>query len=168
VIYCDDDDREAFLWRLDRVSRRHRWLCLTYCLMANHFHLLVCIPEGGLSAGMQELLSGFSRATNQRHGRCDHLFKQHFFSTRMKRDEQLLETSRYIVLNPTRAGLCASPERWKWSSYLACAGLSFVPNFLAADELLRFFAPQPDDARQRYREFVASAVDAGSDIVTKT
>ncbi len=116
---------------------------------------------------MQELLSGYSRATNQRYRRRDHLFRQHFFSTRLKRDPHLLEVSRYVVLNPVRAGLCEKPESWRWSSYRASTGKSFVPPFLAVNELLRFFGRAPEEARARYEEFVASAPPAVSDTVTE-
>ena len=167
TIYGDDQDRGRFLYLLDRVSRRHRWLCLAYCLMTNHFHLLVQIPDGGLSAGMQQLLSGYSRATNQRYGRRDHLFRQHFFSVRLKRQSHLLAASRYIVLNPVRAGLCDSPDRWRWSSHRACAGLEYGPAFLATGELLAIFAPKPDRARASYCDFVAAGIATTSDIVTK-
>jgi putative transposase len=79
------------------------------------------------------------------------------------------EALRYAVLNPARAGLCDLPEQWLWSSYRACVGLTFVPSFLAADELLRLFGPRPREARQRYREFVAAAAGVMvSDAVTKT
>jgi putative transposase len=165
-IYFDDRDRRHFFWRLDRVVQRHRWLCLAYCLMSNHFHLVLHTPDGGLSPGMQELLSGYSRTTNQRYGRRDHLFRQHFFSVRLKRDPHLLEVSRYVVLNPVRAGICEKPESWRWSSYRASVGLSFVPPFLAVHELLRFFGPSPEKARLRYEDFVASAPPAVSDTVT--
>jgi putative transposase len=168
AVYRDDRDRRAFLWRLGRVSARHGWICLSYCLMTNHFHLVVLIPDGGLSVGMQQLLSGYSRATNQRHQRCDHLFKQHFFSERMKRESQFLETCRYVVLNPVRAGICAAPEDWPWSSYGACAGIAFGPDFLAVDRFLRFYADDPAAARERYCAFVASASDTVSDTVTET
>ena len=135
--------------------------------MTNHFHFLLRIPQGGLSAGMQQLLTGYSRVTNKRYGRRDHLFRQHFLSVKLERDSHLLESARYLVLNPVRAGLCDEPRRWRWSSYRACAGLAFVPRFLAADELLKLFDKRPGPARRRYRDFVASAPDAVSDTVTE-
>lgn len=165
-IFSDDVDRGELLSRLDRTSRRYNWICLAYCLMTNHFHLVVTIPDGGLSTGMQELLSGYSRQTNRRYGRRDHLFRQHFFSVRLQRHEHLLEVCRYVVLNPVRAALCAAPEAWRWSSYRACAGLSFAPAFLARDNLLALFGRSPTVAEQRYRSFVAAGAVAVSDTGT--
>jgi putative transposase len=155
-IFRDDVDRRELLMRLGRTSRRYNWICLGYCLMTNHFHLVVTIPDGGLSSGMQELVSGYARQTNRRYGRRDHLFKQHFFSARLKRHEHLLEASRYVVLNPVRAGLCRMPDEWRWSSYRACAGLAFAPPYLARDRLLALFGRSPKVAEARYCEFVAA------------
>lgn len=165
TIFYDDTDRSEFLWRLDRVQRRHNWICLAYCLMTNHFHLVVKIPDGGLSAGMHQLLTGYSRQTNRRHGRSDHLFRQHFRSLAIERDEHLLEACRYVVLNPVRAALCDDAGEWWWSSYRACAGLSHGPSFLAVSEVLALFGPEPRAAQASYREFVASARDAVSDTI---
>jgi putative transposase len=167
AIFRDDIDRSEFLRRLERTVGRYEWICLAYCLMTNHFHLIVKIPQGGLSSGMQELISGYSRQTNRRHDKRDHLFKQRFASVRLKRDSHLLEASRYVVLNPVRAGLCDSPAQWRWSSYRASAGFSFAPALLAKDELLALFGPRPELAAARYRNFVAAARDAGSDAETK-
>jgi REP-associated tyrosine transposase len=163
-IYRDDEDRHEFLSRLDRCVGRYRWICLAYCLMTNHFHLVLKIPEGGLSSGMQQLVSGYARETNSRYGRRDHLFKQHFFSVMLERDAHLLEACRYVVLNPVRAGLSASPAAWRWSSYRACAGFTFAPRLLATGELLKLFGREPHVAQARYREFVASARDAKSNV----
>ena len=166
AIFGDDVDRHEFLRRLERVVGRYRWICLAYCLMTNHFHLVVRIPESGLSAGMQELTSGYSRQTNRRYGRSGHFFRQRFFSSHLKRDAHLLESCRYVVLNPVRAGLCKSPAQWRWSSYRACAGFSFAPAFLATGDLLRLFGPRPELAQTWYREFVAQGRRVGGDAVS--
>ena len=166
-IFRDDFDRKEFLKRLGRCVSRYRWVCLAYCLMTNHFHLVLRNPEGGLSSGMPELISGHARQMNQRHGRRDHLFKQRFFSVQLTRESHFLEACRYVVLNPVRAGLCQSPAEWRWSSYRACAGHTFALGFLSTGELLRIFDSRPGMAAARYRSFVASADDAGSDAVTE-
>src|SRR2546423_12261485 len=134
--------------------------------MTNPFPLVVKIPDGGLSSGMQELVSGYARQTNRRYGRRDHLFRQRFFSVRLKRDAHLLEACRYVVLNPVRAALCESPAAWRWSSYRPCAGLTFAPPFLAKDAVLALFGRSPQQAQARYCDFVAAARDVGSDAGT--
>jgi putative transposase len=166
AIFGDDDDRRELLRRLDKATRRYNWVCLAYCLMTNHFHLVVKTPDLGLSSGMQELVSGYSRQTNRRYGRRDHLFRQRYFSVRLKREDHLLEVCRYVVLNPVRAGLCPSAARWQWSSYRASAGFSYAPAFLATDALLALFDRTPDEARARYRRFVAAARVVVSDVKT--
>jgi REP element-mobilizing transposase RayT len=167
AIYRDDEDRLRFLNRLERSVAKYRWICLAYCLMTNHYHLVVQTPTGGLSNGMQELNCGYSRENNRRYGRRDHLFRQRFFSVQLKRDSHLLEACRYVVLNPVRARLCRSPAHWRWSSYRACAGFSFAPPFLAVGELLGMFSRHPKASEAAYRRFVAAAADAVSDIVAK-
>jgi len=157
----DDHEREVFLALFRRLATRHGWTLGTYCLMSNHYHLLMRI-EQGLSDGMRELNGGFSSYTNARNGLEGHLFRNRFWCELMEDEAHYLQTARYIVLNPVRAGICATPEEWRWSSYRACAGLEFAPTFLAADELLRCFSDKPAAAREAYRGFVSEGIDEAS------
>ena len=169
-MYEDDFERQVFLKILSLVTRRFRWACHSFCLMSNHFHLLIELDTGGLSAGMQLLNGSFARFSNRRHGNVGHLFRNRFWSQELASEGHLFETARYIVLNPVRAGLCKRPEDWRWSSYRACAGLDFAPTFLAATQHLRFFGKEPSAARRAYREFVRDGIGASapvSDTVTK-
>jgi hypothetical protein len=126
--------------------------------MSNHYHLLMTI-ESGLSDGVRELNGAFSAYTNRRHGLDGHLFKNRFWYEPIEDEAHYLAAARYIVLNPVRAGLCATPEEWRRSSYRACAGLEFVPPFLKADELLRCFGQTPAAARDAYRTFVSEGIE---------
>ncbi len=157
-IYMDDHERKVFLRMFGRLSKRHGWQLGTYCLMTNHYHLLMTI-ERGLSDGMRELNGGFSSWTNQKNGLEGHLFKNRFWYEPIEDEAHYLQAARYIVLNPVRAGICASPEEWRWSSYRACVGLEFAPPFLAADELLRCFGDKPAAAREAYRSFVSDGIE---------
>jgi putative transposase len=157
-IYTDNHEREVFLSLFGRLAKRHRWSLGTYCLMNNHYHLLMTIEEG-LSDGMRELNGEFSSYTNARNGLDGHLFKNRFWCKLIIGEAQYLQTARYIVLNPIRAGLRELPEEWRWSSYRACAGLEFAPPFLAADELLRCFGKSPEAARETYRRFVRDGIE---------
>lgn len=160
-IYADDFDRRMFLKLLRLAVSRFRWACHSYCLMTNHYHLLIQLELGGLSAGMKLLNGTFAAFSNRRHGwRAQHLFRNRFWCELIEDEQHLLETARYIVLNPVRAGLCNAPEEWPWSSYRACAGLEFAPDFLAVTEHLRLFGRSPSAARRAYREFVRDGIGA--------
>jgi REP element-mobilizing transposase RayT len=154
TIYFTEDDFTTFLGLFDGVSRRYGWVVLAYCLMTNHYHLVVQLPFDGLSRGMQSINGRFARRTNVRHGRVGHLFQNRFFAEQIESDAHLLETARYVVLNPVRARVCRRPEEWRWSSYRPCAGLDLAPPFLALDEILGQFGSRPRQARREYRRFV--------------
>jgi putative transposase len=160
-IYADEFERRVFLKLLTLATRRFSWTCHSYCLMSNHYHLLIELEVGGLSAGMQLLNGAFARFSNRRHGYEGHLFRNRFWGELIEEDSHLLEVARYIVLNPVRAGICSAPEDWSWSSYRACAGLDFPPRFLAVTRHLRFFGRAPSAARRAYREFVRAGALAG-------
>ena len=166
-IFLDDADYRTFLAMLSRAVRGHRWDCLTFCLMPNHYHLVLAPRDGDVSAGMKALNGGYARHFNKRHGCEGHLFRNRFRSVEVARDEHLYEVCRYVVLNPVRAGLCRSAEDWPWSSHRASAGLDWSPPFLADRMLLRFFGASPSVARRRYREFVAAGASRVSDTVTR-
>jgi len=156
-IYDDDRDRELFVLQLATTIADYEWICHAYCLMGNHFHLLLQTLEPNLGLGMRRLNGVYARAFNKRHGRTGHLFEARYSSIPIERDAHLLEVCRYVVLNPVRAGICATAEEWQWSSYRATAGLSRPPHFLTgsqAGELL--------GGPRRYRDFVAEGCPAAS------
>jgi putative transposase len=155
AIYHDDVEREVFLVLLEKATKKFGWIVLSYCLMRNHYHLVLHTPSGRLSSGFCELNSGFARVMNLRHGRSNHLFGRRFGSELIEREAHMLEAARYVVLNPVRAGVCDRPEEWPWSSYRACAGLEFPRQFLAVNELLGHFGAEPESARRGYLRFVS-------------
>ncbi|NEX22029.1 addiction module toxin RelE [Thiorhodococcus mannitoliphagus] len=157
-IYEDEQDQEAFLGVLAEVVERFNWLCHAYCLMTNHYHLIVETVEGNLSKGMRQLNGVYTQASNRRHGRAGHLFQGRFKSILVDKDAYLLELTRYVVLNPVRAGLVAAPDDWPWSSYRAMIGMAPVPSWLAVDGLLRQFGEVREDACRRYQHFVSEGV----------
>ena len=140
AIYEDDEDHEAFLRVLAEVVERYHWICHAFCLMTNHYHLLVETREGNLSQGMRHLDGVYTQASNRRHSRVGHLLQGRFKGILVDKDAYLLELSRYIVLNPVRAGMVAAPQQWSWSSYLAMLGMTAAPSWLAVDGLLSQFA----------------------------
>jgi putative transposase len=124
-IYHDDDDRRWFLAHRDRIVARCRWRLHAYCLMDNHFHLLIETPWPNLSAGMQRLKCEYAAYFNSRHWLEGHLFKQRFDSRLIESEEHLHEALRYIALNPVKAGLCEHPSEWPWSSFYGAGSFLF-------------------------------------------
>lgn len=159
-IFRDDRDRTWLLDGLKQVVERYGWICHAFCLMGNHYHLMVETPNANLSLGMRQLNGVYAARFNRRHGRAGHLFEGRFKAWLVEKDAYALGVARYIVLNPVRAGLCTDPRQWRWSSYRATAGLERVPPFLSIDWLLTQFSPDRDEAHQRYRAFVDQALDA--------
>jgi putative transposase len=116
-IYHDDNDRFFFLALRDQVVRRFGWRLHEYCLMTNHFHLLFETPQPNLSNGMHRLNHVYAMYFNSRHGFDGHLFDKRFGSRLVETEEHWLDARRYIAFNPVRAGLCAHPRQWRWSSF---------------------------------------------------
>lgn len=154
-IFLDDGDRRRFLAILRSVVERLNVLCHAYCLMGNHYHLLLETPDANLSLAMRQLNGVYAQSFNRRYGRVGHLFQGRFTSRLVERETYLLAVSRYIVLNPVRADLVPSPADWTWSSYRAHAGYIEPPGFLTVDWLLtRFDTTDRHTAQQTYRKFV--------------
>ena len=155
-VFHDDRDRELFLGILARSAKRHALLVYAWCLMPNHYHLVVETPRGGLARAIHHLNGAYAQAFNRRHLRVGHLLQGRYKAILVQRESYLLELARYVVLNPVRAGICGRPEEFRWSSYRATAGLDPAPPFLWATVLLAQFGPEARTARARYRRFVAA------------
>jgi putative transposase len=154
-IYVDDDDRRRFLLLLERSARRYDWTIYTYCLMTNHYHVVLQLSDRGLSQGMCELNGGYALGFNDRHGRSNHLFGKRFWDRHIDNDAYLLEVCRYVVLNPLRAGREHQLGTWPWSSYRAAIGVDFAPSFLAVGDLLRHFGSTPATAKDAFIRHVS-------------
>lgn len=161
-IFEDDQDRREFLAILERVIAQFNWTCHAWCLMDNHYHLLIQTPDGNLSKGMRQLNGIYTQASNRRHQRAGHLFQGRFKAILVDSDAYLLEVSRYVVLNPVRAGMVKKTEDWAWSSYRASVGLEPAAPWLAVDGLLAQFAKRRSLAQQRYAQFVAEGIKSDS------
>jgi REP element-mobilizing transposase RayT len=162
AIFADDTDRTRFLELLEREIEQQRWRCHAYCLMGNHYHLLIETPEANLSRGMARLNMTYAQGFNRRHERLGHLFQGRYKAIVVAKDSHLLELCRYLVLNPVRAGLVESPAGWRWSSYRATASAKGTPDWLTTRWILRRFDAQDGRARRAYRRFVAEGMDAAS------
>lgn len=163
-IYLDDEDRYMFIKLLKRMVEQYRWIIYAYCLMDNHYHLLVRTQKANLSKGMRQLNGIYAQYFNRRHERVGHLFQGRFADILIMDEDRLLVVARYVVLNPVRAGLVANPEDWRWSSYLGTAGIINPPSFIDADQILRFFSKQRASAAQQYVDFVRQGIGTDSPI----
>jgi putative transposase len=121
AIFADDVDREQFLAVLGQALARFDARVLAYCLMGNHYHLVLYMRSGHLSRLMRHVNGVYTQAVNRRHGLVGHLFQGRFKAILVDRDAYLLEVCRYVDLNPVRAKLVRSPDDWRWSSYRALA-----------------------------------------------
>jgi REP element-mobilizing transposase RayT len=157
TIFVGEADYERFLELLEATSARFGVLCHAYCLMPNHFHLLLQPDTNPLSRMMQQLNSVYSQLFNRRHERVGHVLQGRFKALLVDRDEYFLQLLRYIVLNPAEADLVDDPGAWPWSSYRATAGFSERPSFLALDDVWRMFDTSESEAQRRFIAFV----DAG-------
>ena len=145
-IHSDDRDRAQFLVTLAGGVDRYAWRCHAYCLMPNHYHLLIETPKPTLSLGMRQLNGLYTQVYNRRHGRVGHLFQGRFKAILVEKEAYLLELLRYVVLNPVRAGLVRRPGAWRWSSYDAFVGAAPCPPWLNMDWVLDQFAGDREEA----------------------
>jgi len=157
-IFRDDKDRERFLGYLETAAGRYKAVIHVYCLMSNHFHLLLSTPEGNLSQIMRHINGGYTTWFNKRHNRFGHLFQGRYKAILVDADPYAGELSRYIHLNPVRAGMVKQPEHYQWSSYAAYRSKAKPPRWLTTDWLLQYFGQQPVTAKKAYVFFVKAAM----------
>lgn len=149
-IFSDEDDRYCFLRLLGQEIAQQGWICYAYCLMDNHYHLLIETPEGNLVCGMRRLNGRYTQAFNRRQAHVGHVFQGRYKSILVEKEAYLLELSRYVTLNPVRAGMVETPEAYAWSSYRSAVGLAVSPPWLASERLIEHFG-----GKAAYARFVA-------------
>jgi REP element-mobilizing transposase RayT len=160
-IFKNDRDKEKFLQYLEKAAERFSIIFHSYCLMDNHYHLLVQTPEANLSNAMQWINVSYATYFNRKRDRHGHLFQGRFKAILIDADEYLKHLSRYIHLNPVRAKMVSSPAEYLWSSYGAFIGQQDTPQFLETNWLLSNFGKHKKQARRSYQDFVEK-VDAKS------
>jgi len=156
-IYLSDADREMFLDALAHVVDRFGWICHAYCLMDNHYHLMIETPQANLSRGMRQLNGIYTQRFNLAHNRVGHVFQGRYKSIVVDKDAYLLELSRYIVRNPVAAGMVEDVADWPWSSYRAMVGEAPVQRFLHTGWILLQFGGTESKAKAAYASFVRKA-----------
>ena len=161
AIFLDEKDFADFLGVLCSVVKRYHFILHAYCLMNNHYHLLIETPYGNLSRGMRQLNGLYTQRFNQRHQRVGHLLQGRYRAILVDKDNYLLELCRYVVLNPVRAKIVKDPKDWEWSAYQAIIGHKGIP-CLTTDWILSQFGKEQKAASRGYQAFVHSGIKAES------
>jgi putative transposase len=135
-VFRSDEDRIGYLAMLGATVARCRWLCLSYCLMGTHLHLLIETPEPNFADGMRWLHGHYGRCFNKQHDRAGHLFQGRYHDEPVQTEAHLLSAVGYIAVNPLDAGLCRAPRDWPWGSHRAVVR-GTQPPWLAHDHLVQ-------------------------------
>lgn len=154
AIYANDADRQCFLNILATVNDKYNWLIHAYCLMGNHYHLVVETLEANLSKGMRQLNGVYSQAYNRNHRKTGHVFEGRYKALLVQKESYLLQVAQYIVRNPVRAKITKSLQNYPWSSYPATAGYSLPHACLSTNLILAEFSQNESIAQKKYRESV--------------
>lgn len=160
-IFSGSRDKEKFLEYVAKAVEQFAVVIHTYCLMSNHYHLLIETPEANLSSAIQWLNVSYAVFYNKRQNRKGHLFGGRFKAILVNADEYLSALSRYIHLNPVHANMVERPQDYPWSSYGALVGKVKRPDWLRTETLLNYFGDTVEKAINRYRVFVEDVDVAG-------
>lgn len=158
MIYVDDVDRQRFLEILYEAKKKYNCLCHAYCLMGNHYHLLIETVDGRLSMFMRHLNGVYTQYFNRRHKRTGHLFQGRYKGILIENESHLLEVCRYVVLNPLRSKMVSQLLEWQWSSYPGTAGLGEVGPWLDVEWVRGCFGKKTGKALKHYRKFVHEGI----------
>ncbi len=153
-IFKSKRDREKFLEYFESAVLRYDAVIHAYCLMDNHYHLLLETPSGNLPQIMRHINGAYTTYFNVKRKRSGHLFQGRYKSILVDIDEYAKELSRYIHLNPVRAKIVEQPEEYEWSSYNYYIGKKEPPEWLHKGFILEYFGERVNPAKKRYKDFV--------------
>jgi putative transposase len=154
TLFRDDSDRSVWLSVLDQVCQRYNFVVHGFCQMTNHYHLVLATAEGNLAQGMRLLNGAYSQYFNRRHDLVGHVFQGRYKAILVQRETYLLELTRYVVLNPLRAGMVSTLEDWRWSSHHYVMSTTPPPRWLEVRAILDQFHADPAVAVGLYQRFV--------------
>ena len=159
AVFKSKRDRERFLEYLETATDRYRAVIHAYCLMDNHYHLLLETPAGNLSQIMHHVNGAYTTYFNVKRARSGHLFQGRYKAIVVEKDEYAKELSRYIHLNPVRAKMVQTPEEYAWTSYNFYIGKDKAPPWLQRQFILDYFGRSIKVAQKGYEKFVSQIVD---------
>lgn len=162
-VFKSQRDREKFLEYLASATSRYGAVVHAYCLMSNHYHLLLETPEENLSQIMRHINGAYTTYFNVKRKRAGHLFQGRYKAILVEADQYATELSRYIHLNPVRAGMAVKPEEYKWSSYRSYISRDKAIEWLKTEFILGYFGGKVPDANNKYRQFVEDLLDSEYD-----
>lgn len=158
-IFKSRADREKFLSYLESATVRYGAVIHAFCLMGNHYHLLLETPSGNLSQIMRHINGAYTNYFNAKRKRTGHLFQGRYKAILIEADQYAMELSRYIHLNPVRAGNVDRPEAYEWSSHRDYIGQRKASDWLQTSFVLGYFSTDIGTARKKYRQFVEDLLD---------
>lgn len=161
-IFADDEDYAAFLHILSATAPRFDIQCAAYCLLPNHYHLLLVPRRHPVSRLMQQVNSTYCQRFNRRHEHVGHVLQGRFGCRIVEGGEYARTVLRYIALNPVAAGLARAPEDWRWSSYRAVLGDEPSALVTAEHVWAAFRTSDPDVGRARFRDFIDARLEAAT------
>ena len=159
-IFQDDSDKDLFLQIIARAVERYGLEVYAYCIMGNHYHLLTGIPVGMLSKAMHMIQSSYGSHLRRQREWIGHVFAGRYKSLCVEKEGYLLELSRYIHLNPVRAGIVERPEDYPWSSYRFYLAKEEKPRWLSLEWLLQEYGTTYWAAQRRYRQFIEAGIES--------
>jgi len=156
-VFKSQKDREKFLQYLESAVRRYDAVIHAYCLMSNHYHLLIETPAGNLSKIMQHINGAYTNYFNVKRKRSGHLFQGRYKAIVIEADEYAQQLSCYIHLNPVRSNMVAKPEEYRWSSYSEYIGKRKRPEWLVTSFILDNFG-KGEESFRNYRKLVEESL----------
>lgn len=138
-IFIEDNDYKQFTKTLKKACIKYKLKCYAYCLMPNHYHLLVETPEANLSFSMRYLNSTYALFFNNQHERRGHVFQGRYKSMIVEKETYFRTLCFYIIRNPVRAGIVVNPKEYRWSSYHSTLHPAINSSFINSREILSHF-----------------------------
>ena len=158
-IFAEEMDKESFIEIIKKGMEKYKVVLYTYCVMGNHYHLLLSVPGGELTSFMHFIGSSYGSYLRRSRGWIGHIFAGRYKSLCVEKEGYLLELSRYIHLNPVRAKIVKLPEEYQWSSYRYYIGQRNGPDWLNTEWLLEEYGNTIKASQRKYKEFVEAGIE---------
>ena len=162
-IFKDEEDFVHYLTLMKETLEYYiydKYVIISYCLMDNHVHLLIKTEEKPLGQFIGRINSKYAKYYNKKYNYIGHLFQDRYFSELIESDSQMLETSRYIHLNPVRAKMVEKPENYEWSTYSMYIGKD-KEKLICSDTLLSYFN---NKNRESYKKYIDNAINTNTKV----